>query len=226
LGDWSLLDHIGFIFEAIVPTVRRLDTWEAHAGDLAGCHGTSTRNKTARQDFARAVADDVAAGRHCRSTSQPKSFSVFITMKVIRYSVVIDPDVRFSKKEFARDIAIYLSDPNGWESKGYEFEEVESNPEVVIHMTSPAGLLKVGCEADLSCAELGGKHMRVNSMRWTTGAEPSKLDLANYRQYLVSHEMGHILGHDHTKCPGPGQPAPVMMQQTRGVGKCKPNTRV
>lgn len=155
-----------------------------------------------------------------------KSFSVFIIMKVVRYSIVIDPDVRFSKKEFARDIAIYLSDPNGWESKGYQFEEVSANPDVIIHMTSPAGLEKVGCESNLSCAELGGKHLRVNSLRWTSGAEPSKLDLLNYRQYLVSHEMGHILGHDHTTCPGPGRPAPIMMQQTKGIGKCRPNTHV
>jgi hypothetical protein len=147
-------------------------------------------------------------------------------MKIVRYSVVVDADVNFPLKEFARDVAIYLSDPNGWESKGYRFEEVVRNPSVMIHLSSPAGLRKVGCDANLSCAELGGKHLRVNAMRWTHGAGPSKLDLNEYRQYVMSHEMGHILGHDHTTCPGAGHPAPIMMQQTLGIGACSPNTRV
>ena len=147
-------------------------------------------------------------------------------MKVIRYSVVIDPDVKFPLKDFARDVAIYLADPNGWESHGYEFEEVSKSPAVMIHLTSPAGLRKVGCDDKLSCAEMGGKHMRINAMRWASGAPASKQSLENYRQYLISHEMGHILGHDHVSCPGSGKPAPVMMQQTIGIGACSPNTKL
>ena len=147
-------------------------------------------------------------------------------MKLIRYSVTIDTGVNFPLKEFSRDVAIYLSDPDGWESKGFRFEEVQQRPDVVIHLSSPAELRKVGCDGNLSCAELGGKHLRVNSMRWTQGSKESKLDLEDYRQYVMSHEMGHILGHDHVKCAGPGQPAPIMMQQTLGIGKSTPNTHV
>jgi hypothetical protein len=58
------------------------------------------------------------------------------------------------------------------------------------------------------------------------GAPASKLTLDDYRQYMVSHEMGHILGHDHVTCPSPGAPAPIMLQQTKGIGKCKPNTKL
>ncbi len=58
------------------------------------------------------------------------------------------------------------------------------------------------------------------------GASQSKLELKNYRQYMVSHEMGHILGYDHVKCPGPRSPAPIMLQQTKGVGECTPNTKL
>jgi len=43
---------------------------------------------------------------------------------------------------------------------------------------------------------------------------------------MVSHEMGHILGHQHEKCTHKGYPAPIMMQQTLGIGKCSPNTAV
>ncbi len=68
--------------------------------------------------------------------------------------------------------------------------------------------------------------MYLNANRWFNGSAESKLRLDDYRQYMVSHEIGHILGHDHEYCPCVGCKAPVMMQQTIGIGKCKPNTSV
>ena len=43
---------------------------------------------------------------------------------------------------------------------------------------------------------------------------------------MVSHEMGHILGKGHKNCKGLGYYAPIMLQQTLGIGKCIPNTNV
>lgn len=147
------------------------------------------------------------------------------TMK-IRYTTDVDSDVAYDPKMFAQEIDVYLADPNGWVSDGYTF--VRSSPaDVEIHLSSPQTLATNGCrDPKLSCAEMNGRHMHLNSMRWTQGAAPSKLNLKSYRQYVVTHEMGHILGHDHVKCPGPGHPAPLMLQQTLGIGKCKPNTKL
>jgi hypothetical protein len=147
-------------------------------------------------------------------------------MKRITYSVVVDPDVDFSLKDFATDVAICLADPNGWESKGYRFFQVKRNPQVVIHLSSKVGLRKAGCDDTLSCAELGGKQMRINVENWKHGSAKSGQDLNGYRQYVISHEMGHILGQDHVKCPGKGHPAPIMIQQTLGLHGCLPNTNV
>jgi len=147
-------------------------------------------------------------------------------MKRITYSVVVDPDVDFSLKDFATDVAICLADPNGWESKGYRFFQVKRNPQVVIHLSSKSGLRKVGCDDTLSCAELGGKQLRINVENWKHGSAKSGQDLNGYRQYVISHEMGHILGFDHVKCPGKGLPVPIMTQQTISIGKCIPNTTI
>ena len=147
-------------------------------------------------------------------------------MKRITYSVVVDPDVNFSLTDFERDVAICLADPNGWESKGYRFFQVKRNPQVRIHLTSKEGLRKVGCDDTLSCAELGGHEVRINIDNWKYGSAKSGQDLDGYRQYVFSHEIGHILGHDHAKCPGKGHLAPIMIQQTLGLRGCLPNTNV
>ena len=142
----------------------------------------------------------------------------------MRYTATVDYDVRVSHDEFVRDLQIYLADPDGW--KGHHFELVKDRPDVTIRLSSPATIRAQCGDGNLSCAELGGTHMYLNSQRWMHGSKESKLPLDEYRQYMVSHEMGHILGYDHVKCPGKGKPAPIMMQQTLGIGQCTPNTRV
>ncbi len=148
------------------------------------------------------------------------------------FRIIIDEDVqkRFMIKNVSQVqyyIMIYLNDPDGWNSKGYTFEHVDMNEDVLIRLSSPKTIKdKCGLPENLSCAELGGKHMYLNAERWYYGAKQSKLDLENYRQYMVSHEIGHILGFDHQKCPCAGCKAPIMMQQTLGIEKCIPNTKI
>ena len=153
-------------------------------------------------------------------------------MKHIRYKFTIDADVlkEYSIRlpvQIGYYVGIYLNDPHGWSKHGYFFEDVSQGEQVIIRLSSPATVKKLcGLSDNLSCAELGGRHMYLNAHRWFHGSKKSKLSLEDYRQYMVSHEIGHILGHDHKKCPCKGCDAPIMMQQTLGLGNCKPNTHV
>jgi hypothetical protein len=156
-------------------------------------------------------------------------------MKHIRYKFLIDPDVikkyklntLVQREYISICVSVYLNDPEGWAKQGYFFESVDQNEKVLIRLSEPSTIEKVcGFSKNLSCAELGGRHMYLNADRWFHGASASKLTKEDYRQYMVSHEIGHILGHEHAKCPCAGCKAPIMMQQTLGIGECKPNTKI
>lgn len=144
-------------------------------------------------------------------------------MKAVSYRTSVDPDVSYSPTRFAEEVAIYLADPDGW---GRFHTFVVGSKGKHIRLCASGTLKAEGCKDDqLSCAIMGGDLIWLNADRWTRGAPASKLPLERYRQYMVSHEMGHSLGYDHVKCPGSG-PAPVMMQQTLGIGMCRPNTKL
>lgn len=131
------------------------------------------------------------------------------------------------ERQFDFYLMVYLNSPDGWSKKGYFFEPVSENPDIYITLVSPETIeKKCGLPSNLSCAELGGRYLYLNSDRWFNGSKESKLSLEDYRQYMVSHEIGHILGHEHVKCPCVGCRAPIMMQQTLGIGKCIPNINV
>jgi hypothetical protein len=156
-------------------------------------------------------------------------------MKLITYHIEIDADVikkyniyNAGERQIDFYIMSYLNSPDGWSQHGYSFEPTNKvKAQVWIRLSLSKTIEKIcGASPMLSCAILGGRHMYLCAERWFHGAPASGLDLENYRQYMVSHEMGHILGKEHAKCPGKGHKAPVMLQQTLGINKCIPNTNV
>ena len=54
----------------------------------------------------------------------------------------------------------------------------------------------------------------LNSDRWTYGS-PTFSSLDAYHIYVINHEVGHFLGHEHEYCAGAGLKAPTMAQQSR-----------
>ncbi|MEW1842228.1 DUF3152 domain-containing protein [Nonomuraea angiospora] len=142
--------------------------------------------------------------------------------EVVRYLVEVEAGLPFEPAVFAADVHRVLNDVRGWA----RFERVDHGPvQVRVALSSPL-LTTLQCEplrtgGELSC--WNGTRSVINALRWAKGVPQYRGDLAAYRAYLISHEVGHGLGHGHEPCPGPGRLAPVMTQQSKSLDSCRPN---
>jgi hypothetical protein len=147
------------------------------------------------------------------------------TGPLLRYTVAVEGGLGLDAREFAGAVEQVLGDPRSWGAGGRgSFARVSSGPVAFrVLLASPATTDRLCAplrtRGRYSCAT--GRLAVVNSMRWLRGAAAYDGELEDYRRYVVNHEVGHALGHDHAGCPGRGRPAPVMMQQTKGVGACR-----
>jgi hypothetical protein len=143
------------------------------------------------------------------------------------YRVEVEEGTGVAIEDFAPEVERILSDPRGWTSAdGISLQRLPGpDAEMTITLATPATVdllcYPMDTDGDVSCAQEG--RAIINVLRWNEGAEPSQLPLGPYREYLISHEVGHVLGHHHVPCPGPDVLAPVMLQQTLGIEPCAPN---
>ncbi len=144
----------------------------------------------------------------------------------VTYSVEVERGLPYRADEVAGVVDTVLSDPRSWTAVDpVALRRVPLFPDVHVRLASPrttdalCAPLRTG--GRLSCRN--GSTVVLNAWRWTHGATAYRGDLTRYRVYMVNHEFGHALGHGHTRCPDPGEPAPVMLQQTLGLTGCRPN---
>jgi len=147
--------------------------------------------------------------------------------RVWTYRVEVEDGLPFDRAEVAAAVHATLSDAGGWLAHGNAFQRVDSeDTDFRLILASPS-------LTDQLCAPLqtrgrvscrNGDLVVLNALRWAEGIEDYGGDVASYREYMVNHEVGHRLGRGHVECPGAGEPAPVMMQQTYGLDGCALNS--
>ena len=144
---------------------------------------------------------------------------------VIRYRAMVEEGLEDEAGTFVETVDRVLGDPSGWASVGVRFVRVSKDEDLTVLLAQPRSVDKLckplNTAGKLSCALM--RRANLNHQRWTHGALTWGGDVAGYRNYLVNHEIGHLLGLKHFRCPAPGQLAPVMLPQTKFLQKCKPN---
>ncbi|MET9320985.1 DUF3152 domain-containing protein [Streptomyces sp. NPDC003038] len=136
----------------------------------------------------------------------------------------VDPDTA------ARAVEAILGDPRGWTTDpayGFQLAGAGMPVDFTVKIATPTTTDRL---CDVVTPELvgetncrAGHTVVVNLKRWQEGSPQFNGTVEEYRALIVNHEVGHELGREHETCPGPGKPAPAMMQQIKGLLGCESN---
>jgi hypothetical protein len=149
-----------------------------------------------------------------------------------RFVVEVEDGIDVDAAAFAGAVEATLGDPRSWISGGRMSVQRVGAAEVAagqydfkVTLISPGSMETycpgVGTGGYTSCRY--GERAVINLARWATAVPHYDGDVETYRHYVVNHEVGHVLGNGHVGCPGPGQVAPVMLQQTLRLDGCVRN---
>jgi hypothetical protein len=141
--------------------------------------------------------------------------------------VEVESGLPVDRDVFAAFVLTTLNDARGWGHGGtMSFARTDGDAPITVTLASPDTSARLCADVEgggpLSCR--AGPRAVLTFQRWVAGTDEYTGNLTGYRQYLVNHEVGHVLGHGHEPCPGPGLPAPVMQQQTLGLNGCTQNS--
>ena len=165
-----------------------------------------------------ATADEGGAEELSTAQAAERTFTYEVQT---RGQVAADPGAFAA---IAREI---LGDARGWTLGGsLAFQRVSSGGEFNLILASPQAVDDAHevCSPNYSCRV--GDDVLINDRNWrdaTPAWREAGGDLTTYRQYLINHEVGHFLGFGHFDCPGAGEPAPVMQQQSIDLQGCDPH---
>ncbi|MFJ7772874.1 DUF3152 domain-containing protein [Streptomyces sp. NPDC097107] len=149
--------------------------------------------------------------------------------RTLTYVVQVEDGIGIPARDVATEVERILADERGWTADGEvgfrrvsggtsDFRVRLATAETVDDICGQYGLDTGG---EVNCNV--GQDVMVNLKRWLLATQYYVDDVTSYRALIVNHEVGHFLGHGHEGCPGPGRPAPVMMQQIKGLHGCRTN---
>lgn len=172
----------------------------------------------------RATARGYEVGQR-RSTWDRIRHRVPVRRKVT-YRVITRGRITANVRAFRRQAAQTFAHARGWRGAGVRFRRVARGGSFILVLASAARMTSFssGCSARWSCRV--GRYVIINQERWKHASRAwnrAGRSRRSYRHMVVNHETGHWLGLGHRSCPGPGQRAPVMMQQSKGRAGCRLN---
>jgi hypothetical protein len=144
-----------------------------------------------------------------------------------RFMVEVEAGLPDDPQAFAAAVEKVLFDQRSWGGGGrLSFQRVDHGPVAFrVTLATPRTTDRLCRPLDTggiySCYQSG--RSVLNAMRWHDGAAAYRGDLADYRVYMVNHEVGHALGHGHRHTCGAGGLAYVMIQQTKSLYGCRRN---
>ena len=185
---------------------------------------SATSATSAASPSATTSAVPTAAATPRRTTAPPRpTATVPVT---VRYRVEVRTRGA-ATRGFPQVVERTLLDPRGWQRAGFRLVRDPRAAYLVV--------IAEGDEVDRLCRpyDTYGKYscqngpvVAINADRWRHATPEWTGDLETYRQMLVNHEVGHLLGQHHPtapQCPRPGRPARVMSQQSTELNGCLPN---
>lgn len=191
---------------------------------------TSRHYKVRSADVGTKITFRVTAKRagftRLAAVSRAKNVEQRSVRKVVRYSVTTRGHVTASLATFKRLAQETYDDPRGWRAMGIKFKRVSSGGDftLVLSQASKVPSFSSACSATYSCRV--GRNVIINENRWQSATptwDDSRGTLRDYRHLVINHETGHWFGRGHVGCGGKGQLAPVMQQQSKGLGGCTIN---
>lgn len=178
-------------------------------------------------DSSEFVADHRFAGEEDAPPGPPLTRPVGSSGAIRTVSVELEDALGWDDVEAKEAVMAILGDERSWIADGnVRFQLVEgAEADVRIRIATPATVdarcFPLRTVGRLSCRN--GNSLNINSDRWAGATSFWTASLDEYRAYVINHEMGHFLGLGHQNCPGSGQLAPVMQQQTKSLQGCQPN---
>ena len=170
---------------------------------------------------------DIKAAERAAAEAAGRRAAALAGQKItVTYSVSTRGAVTANMSEFKQQANATFNDARGWARMGVFFQEVATGGQFTLVLSEASQLpsFSAGCSAEYSCNV--GRYVVINQDRWLGATTPWNAaggSLRDYRHMVVNHETGHWLGHGHRSCGGPGQPAPVMQQQSIGLQGCSFN---
>jgi hypothetical protein len=144
----------------------------------------------------------------------------------VTYDVTTRGRITTSVATFKRQAQETYADARGWRAGGIAFRRVARGGDFTLVLAAASTLPSFGAECSTLWSCRVGRFVVINQDRWKFASPAwnrARAGLRDYRHLVVNHETGHWLGHGHRGCSGPGRPAPVMMQQSKGLDGCRFN---